>query len=249
MQKNDERRRAKRLPLNSGGCAIINGDNIDIRTHSVSESGALVELIPHVPLAEGAKLRAHLNIGFIGRTKVCRTETRDDCTLYGIKFERFEFGSDRNLIEYFAQNEEELAQRAAAERELAETIFRIKECYPNKLIFTEGMEGDSAYIVKRGKVGISKVIDGHKVIIAELGPGTIFGELALLTKAQRRSATAEALEKTELVEIGRERFDRLVEKTPVVIVSILHALSKRVIELTGVIVRKETQLRRLQKPK
>jgi hypothetical protein len=246
-----ERRAAQRVPLNSGGCAIINGDNIDIKTHGVSKTGALIEFIPPIPIKEGTKFRAHLNIGFIGRAKICRTEVRDDCTLYGITFERFEFGSDRMLIENFAKNDEALSKSAAASgnKDAVENIFRVRECHQTKVVFKEGAVGDSAYIVKSGRVCISKLVDGQKIVVTELGPGTIFGELALLTRERRRSATVEAVEKTELIEISNEQFDQLVEKSPTVIISILHALGKRVVELTAAIVRREILLRRLQNPK
>ena len=100
-----ERRDAPRFPLDSTGCAIINGSNVDLTTHDVSQGGALVEFLAAPSLKKGMKLRVHLNIGFIGRAIVCRVNTRNNRTLYSLKFDRFDFYSDLALSAYFVKYE------------------------------------------------------------------------------------------------------------------------------------------------
>jgi hypothetical protein len=98
-----ERRSTERFPLRSKGCTIFNGDNLDLRTHDVSLGGTLVEFVSPCSITEGAKLRLYLDIGFVGRAVVCRVITYDNGTLFGLKFDRFDFYSDLVLSAYFVK--------------------------------------------------------------------------------------------------------------------------------------------------
>jgi CRP-like cAMP-binding protein len=53
---------------------------------------------------------------------------------------------------------------------------------PGQVILRENTPGDSAYIILSGQVEISKVIEGQRVVLDRLGPGSIFGEMSLLTE-------------------------------------------------------------------
>ena len=64
-------------------------------------------------------------------------------------------------------------------------------------LFREGEAGDTAYIVESGRLEISLLREGRKVVVAELGPGSLVGEMALIG-AGTRSATATALEETHV---------------------------------------------------
>jgi hypothetical protein len=99
-----ERRSANRFSLDSQGCAIIGGSNVDLKTHDVSQGGALVEFVSPSALKKGTRLRLHLNVGFVGKAIVCRVNTRDNRTLYSLKFERFDFYSDLVLSAYFVKH-------------------------------------------------------------------------------------------------------------------------------------------------
>ncbi len=77
---------------------------------------------------------------------------------------------------------------------------------PGQVIFHLGDPGGLLYLISRGKVKISHATpEGQEVVLAILGPGDFFGELALLDDAPR-SATAEALEATETWTLHREEF-------------------------------------------
>ena len=72
-------------------------------------------------------------------------------------------------------------------------------------IFRMGNRGRNAYIIERGKVAISATREGENVFSAELGKGEIFGEMSMIDDAPR-SATATAIEDTEVIVIQRSRF-------------------------------------------
>jgi CRP/FNR family cyclic AMP-dependent transcriptional regulator len=85
----------------------------------------------------------------------------------------------------------------------------------NETIFHQGDRGDSLYVIEAGSV---KIVlpdpEGEEgAIIATLGPGDFFGELALLD-GEEHSATAIALESTEALVLRRDAFERLVDEDP-----------------------------------
>ncbi|MGQ0741547.1 MAG: cyclic nucleotide-binding domain-containing protein [Alphaproteobacteria bacterium] len=89
--------------------------------------------------------------------------------------------------------------------------IRQKTLAPGDILFRAGVPGDALYIVARGAVQVlaaSTHADGSAPI-ATLGPGQVFGEMALLTGGPR-TATIRASEEARLLEIGKAEFDELV---------------------------------------
>lgn len=74
------------------------------------------------------------------------------------------------------------------------------ECEKDRIIITQGEFGDSAYIIKKGKVEV--IVDGKTVAI--LSRGALFGEMAWLRKDMIRVATVVALEKTVLIKLEKD---------------------------------------------
>ncbi len=93
--------------------------------------------------------------------------------------------------------------------------LRARRYRRNETIFHQGDPGDSLYVIQAGAV---KIVlpdpEGEEgAIIATLGAGDFFGELALLD-GEEHSATAVALEPTEALVLRRDAFDRLVDEDP-----------------------------------
>jgi CRP-like cAMP-binding protein/Ca2+-binding EF-hand superfamily protein len=78
-----------------------------------------------------------------------------------------------------------------------------------KLLFSEGDIGDAFYYIQSGRVRLS----AQGQILAELQPGTYFGEAALLAD-NARNATAEVIEDATFLTIARDTFHYLLEKHP-----------------------------------
>jgi CRP/FNR family cyclic AMP-dependent transcriptional regulator len=92
-------------------------------------------------------------------------------------------------------------------------------------IFRAGDPGTTLFVISSGRVSIEKVSEtGKDVVLAELGPGDAFGDLALLD-GEPRSATARAVEDTECVTLLREDFLSLVETNPTALRDVLHSLA------------------------
>lgn len=69
----------------------------------------------------------------------------------------------------------------------------VRQVAPGEAVVKEGEPGSSAYVIEKGRCVAYKLVDGQKQVLREMGPGEIFGEMAILTHAPR-TATVEALE-------------------------------------------------------
>jgi len=77
-------------------------------------------------------------------------------------------------------------------------------------IFQYGEVGDKLYVIVDGKVRISREVSGMgEEALAVLGPGEVFGEMALLDETPR-SADATAHETARVLVISKEAFDDLL---------------------------------------
>lgn len=101
---------------------------------------------------------------------------------------------------------------------------------PGQVIFEDNTAGDTLYIVKSGRVQVSKQLEnGLEHILAEMAPGEFFGEMALL-EAKPRTATVKACTPTRLLSMSRRTFNRLIEQHPTVAINFLKIISARLRE-------------------
>ena len=116
---------------------------------------------------------------------------------------------------------------------LAELASRLSDDPPvyfdrRKPILQEGQAGMRMYVVLEGTVAVS--IDGSPV--ERLGPGGVFGELALVEQSLRL-ASVDAETDCSLLPINRAAFLALVESSPEFAASLLNALAERLRRLTS----------------
>lgn len=97
---------------------------------------------------------------------------------------------------------------------------------PGKIIFQEGERGEHMYIIQEGKVRISKVIGGKEHILAVLGKGEFFGEMAIVNQVNR-SATATTVEETNLLAFNRQGFTGMIEKNAKIAMNVIDKLCRR----------------------
>ncbi len=85
----------------------------------------------------------------------------------------------------------------------------------SQVIFHDGDPAETLHVIDAGRVKITLVSrDGNEAILAILGTGDFFGELALLDSGPR-SATAQAMEATETLEVSRRGFGALLDDSAV----------------------------------
>ena len=99
--------------------------------------------------------------------------------------------------------------------------------YPkNTMIFSENEPGTELYIIQRGVVKITKIVEDNEVLLAMLKPGDIFGEMALLEN-KPRSASAIAMEDCTLMAVNKANFERMVASQPQLITRLTTLLAER----------------------
>lgn len=94
-------------------------------------------------------------------------------------------------------------------------------------IFRENDPGDALYIIQTGLVRIYRVTaDGREKTLAILTDGDFFGEMALVDDLPR-SAVAQARDKTQVLVIYKQDFERLLAEDPHLCHAIITGLSRR----------------------
>jgi signal transduction histidine kinase len=95
-------------------------------------------------------------------------------------------------------------------------------------IFREGAPGDGVYFVKSGLVEISAG-GGERHVFSRLGPGEVFGEMAVI-EHRPRSATAAAAEPTEVYFLPRGEMLTFIARSPALAFALLQQISHRLRE-------------------
>ncbi|MGC9312447.1 MAG: Crp/Fnr family transcriptional regulator [Sediminispirochaetaceae bacterium] len=100
--------------------------------------------------------------------------------------------------------------------------------YPkDTMIFSESQPGKELYIIQKGSVKITKIVNDNEVLLALLKPGDIFGEMALL-EDKPRSASAISHEEAVLLAVNKANFSRMVSTQPQIITRLTQLLSERI---------------------
>ncbi|OGR77798.1 MAG: hypothetical protein A2X32_00020 [Elusimicrobia bacterium GWC2_64_44] len=107
------------------------------------------------------------------------------------------------------------------------SIAGIKIYAPGQMVFAKEDLGNNFFIVKTGRIKIFTTVGGgKKKTFAYLKKGDFFGEMSLLG-GRVRSASAQAMEESELFVISRKNFKRLICENPDFSLKLLHTLADR----------------------
>lgn len=98
-------------------------------------------------------------------------------------------------------------------------------------VFIENMPGESLFLIRRGTVRISRMFaEGDEKTLVVLGPGDIFGEMAIVDGLPR-AATARVAENVELISLRKQDFESLCQSDPALalklVINIMRSFSKR----------------------
>jgi signal transduction histidine kinase len=108
-------------------------------------------------------------------------------------------------------------------------IAQVRQFAVGQVIFDQGAAGDGVYFVKSGLVEISAGQGGERHVFSRLGPGEIFGEMAVI-EHRPRSATAAAAEPTEVFFLPRGEILTFIERSPSLAFALLQQISHRLRE-------------------
>ena len=111
-----------------------------------------------------------------------------------------------------------------------ETDGRALTFKPGTRVICENEVSRKMFIIRKGKARVYKTYLNHKITIAVLGEGEVFGELGFFD-AQPRCASVEALTELSLVEIDGENAENRVSQLPGWVFSIMRQVFHRFREL------------------
>jgi len=112
---------------------------------------------------------------------------------------------------------------------------------PGQIVFREGDASDTCYIVRSGRArAVREHAGGRTLTLATFGPGEFFGELALF-EDERRSATVEAIELTDVVAVLGPDMRRLMVEHPGISARLVIALGRRLRETNERLTRQSFQ--------
>src|SRR3954467_12613552 len=108
-------------------------------------------------------------------------------------------------------------------------------------VFHEGDHSDACYLVRMGDLRVTREhSDGRAIALATLGPGDIFGELAMLD-GKARSASVETLAESELLALPAGDMRRLLADRPEISVKLIAALTRSLRETNERVARQSFQ--------
>lgn len=92
--------------------------------------------------------------------------------------------------------------------------FEVRTVPNGEIIIQEGLEGTEAFILARGEVEARKSVkDGEPIVLSRLTAGSLFGEMALLSRAPR-SASVVACRPSVVLSATKESLDIVAEAHP-----------------------------------
>jgi CRP/FNR family cyclic AMP-dependent transcriptional regulator len=100
-----------------------------------------------------------------------------------------------------------------------------KKLEPGEVLFDEGDKGEVMYLIREGKIKITKGSGGDEKVLAVLKEGDFFGEMAIIDGSPR-SAGAVAASPVSLLVIDKETFKSKIKENPL-IEYVLETLSRR----------------------
>ncbi|MDR2923671.1 MAG: cyclic nucleotide-binding domain-containing protein [Treponema sp.] len=97
----------------------------------------------------------------------------------------------------------------------------------NTMLFAEGEPGDELFIIQKGSIKITKIVDHKEVLLAMLKQGDILGEMALL-EGKPRAASAVAYEDCDVMAVNKANFELMIKNQPQLIERITTLLADRI---------------------
>ena len=122
---------------------------------------------------------------------------------------------------------QDLSQEEIEEIDRATTI---SSCRRGKILYMPEDTSEVLFLLKEGRIQLYRISpDGKKLVIATVGPGAIFGEMALIGQGMHNTF-AEAIDKCVLYVMNRDDVERLLLTKPKVALRIFEALGRRLKE-------------------
>lgn len=109
-------------------------------------------------------------------------------------------------------------------------VTTMTTCERGRVFYTPNETGEVLFLLKKGRVQLYRISpEGKKLIIATLGPGSLFGEMAMVGQGMHNTF-AEAAEECTLCVMGRSDLERVLLDRPQVGLRLVETLGRRLRE-------------------
>lgn len=105
----------------------------------------------------------------------------------------------------------------------------VTSCAAGTVLFKEGETGTKMYVIKSGRIRMSKRVFDTDVTVEELGAGDFCGEIALLNE-QPRPTTATVLADATVIQVDAAQFENMIRSNSDIAVRMLKKMSQRLIQ-------------------
>jgi len=132
----------------------------------------------------------------------------------------------KNKLSYLSDLElfQDLSPKELEELDRVTTISNVKK---GRVFYRPEETGEVLFIVKEGRVQLYRISpEGKKLVIASLGEGTLFGEMALLGQ-QMHNTFAEAVDDCLICVMSRKDLERLILSKPQIALRVLETTGRR----------------------
>src|SRR6478736_5527674 len=112
-----------------------------------------------------------------------------------------------------------------------DTLFQKfgREFPEGTVLFREGEPGKEMFVLQSGKIAISKNVRDVQKVLAILGPGEFFGEMAIISN-KPRNATATVHEDAKLLVIDPKTFEGMIRGNSEIAIRMIKKLAERLSE-------------------
>jgi len=188
------------------------GLEIEIKDQSAAQSdGIRVPVTPMLLLPDGHRLTGTPSVQRLQRVfaHVLGKEPPVPNKVWYLEHNRLFHGVPRKEIEKYAH------------------LFHEADYKSKEIVFAEGDLGDAIYLLKTGHVRLFRSTEeGKELTLAILGPGDVFGELALF-KETFRQTFAEAVDAAHICAASVEDFTRLMRHKPMLTMMVASEVARR----------------------
>ncbi len=94
-------------------------------------------------------------------------------------------------------------------------VQQVRELAAGQPAVLQGQEGQEAFVVARGVLNVVRETSAATTMLAALGPGAIFGEMALVSQTPR-GASVVAVEAVQLLVMLRDHLEQLATEEPII---------------------------------
>lgn len=115
-------------------------------------------------------------------------------------------------------------------RQRGRSVSNNKKVLKDHYLFRDGDPPDAMYIVKSGGFAITKTKGNSEVILNEVGPGAMVGEMALFDM-KPRSANVKAIKESEVIALPYDSLQKQMEQLPVWVRAIMKNMNENLREM------------------